>query len=409
MINLEERHEDILRVIKQLDISPTMFKNANEKYHAIANYLTDVGIDAEIYPQGSFAFGTVVRPSVKDQNACYDLDFVCQIVGTRDNTSPSDLRIKIKDALESSDRYGGKLTVWPECFTIEYADINGIGFNIDIVPATDDSLSHKAELSSKSVRPDLIPTSVVIPRESEAHSYRWITNNPLGFLAWFNEINMPFLQYNQEYRRQKFFYENAREFASVKDIPNALDRSSIQRVIQIMKYHRDNYYLHLKDGDDIKPISAIITMLVASISKSANPSLDVFELLNFVLSELNIYSLQQTLSPYEFRVKYGNRSILHRDENKKWILQNPANPEDNLADKWNQNSRIPEMFFRWITACKNDLIVALELHDEGFRTAAENAFGSQTIQHIWGDKYKPASKSEPRPITNNTKPYCCEK
>ncbi len=76
MINKPERQQDIIRLVQSLDISPTMHKNAVEKYRALANYLEENGIDAEIYPQGSFALGTVVRPSANDANAKYDLDFI---------------------------------------------------------------------------------------------------------------------------------------------------------------------------------------------------------------------------------------------------------------------------------------------------------------------------------------------
>lgn len=86
-----------------------------------------------MYPQGSFAFGTIVRPNAKDPDASYDLDFICQVKGNRASISPSELRKKIENALTSSGIYGGKLTVYEECFTVEYADINGVGFTIDIV------------------------------------------------------------------------------------------------------------------------------------------------------------------------------------------------------------------------------------------------------------------------------------
>ena len=61
MINKQERQNDILSLISQLDISPTMYKNAAEKYHTLASFLKSYGIEADIYPHGSFAFGTVVR------------------------------------------------------------------------------------------------------------------------------------------------------------------------------------------------------------------------------------------------------------------------------------------------------------------------------------------------------------
>ncbi len=46
MNNTYERQKDILKLISQLDISVTMYKNADEKYHAVAKFLEDCGIDA---------------------------------------------------------------------------------------------------------------------------------------------------------------------------------------------------------------------------------------------------------------------------------------------------------------------------------------------------------------------------
>lgn len=56
MKNIPERQKDILSIISSLDISPTMYKNAVEKYSAITKFLNDYGIDADMYPQGSVCF-----------------------------------------------------------------------------------------------------------------------------------------------------------------------------------------------------------------------------------------------------------------------------------------------------------------------------------------------------------------
>lgn len=94
MKNIPERQKDILSIISKLDISPTMYRNAIEKYKAITSFLCDCGIDADMYPQGSFACGTVVRPSAKDPSASYDLDFICQVNGSKSEYAPSELRKK---------------------------------------------------------------------------------------------------------------------------------------------------------------------------------------------------------------------------------------------------------------------------------------------------------------------------
>ena len=56
----ESRQNEILQLTKKLDITPAMRKDAEGKYQAIATYLQSQGVECNIYPQGSFALGTVV-------------------------------------------------------------------------------------------------------------------------------------------------------------------------------------------------------------------------------------------------------------------------------------------------------------------------------------------------------------
>lgn len=404
MKNIPERQKDILSIIASLDISPTMYRNAVEKYKAITRFLSDCGIEADMYPQGSFAFGTIVRPNAKDPDASYDLDFICQVKGNRASISPSDLRKEIENALTSSGVYGGKLTVYEECFTVEYADINGVGFTIDIVPATEETYENKNRLIKKSRAPHLIDTAIAIPKHNGERNYSWLTNNPKGFRTWFDEINEPFLNSSRASYRQRLFEENRTVYASVEEIPHEMERSALQRVIQILKYHRDIYYSKFRDGDDIKPISAIINAVTAQISSQYNPNCNVFELLEFVLNELNIYARQQQLTFKQFADAYGNRAVLSRQDGK-WYISNPANPEDNLADKWNRDDRIPNYFFKWVKAARSDLIEALQLDDLQFRAAIENGLGSTSVSNVLGKKY--CSSIPPKPIISQTaaKPY----
>ena len=406
-MTVHERQKDILSIISSLDISPTLYKNAVEKYETITSFLVSCGIEADIYPQGSFAFGTVVRPNTKSSSPNYDLDFICQVSGDRDAFTPSELRKRIECALTSSNIYGGKLTVYNECFTIEYADINGVGFTIDIVPATAENIENKNRLIEKSASPELIETSIAIPRYNDYRNYDWLTNNPKGFKTWFDKINEPFLIASREAVRQHIFEENRTVFSSIDEIPSALERSSLQRVIQILKHHRDIYYAMRSDGESIKPISAIINAVVAQISQGYRPNCAVFELLDFILSEFNIYEQQQRLTPQIFAQKFENRSVITR-KNGVWWISNPANPEDNLANKWNSDSNIPIVFFKWIEVVKHDLVSSLQFEDlSKFRMAIENGLGNTVVSYVLGEKY--CKKIAPKPIVSSTaaKPYRC--
>lgn len=384
----------ILKIISQLDITPTMYKNAVTKYTSIAGYLENNGIEADMYPQGSFALGTVVRPNAKDPNAAYDLDFVCQLRITRNDLTAAELWKKVEDILTRSDLYGGKLVIYDKCLTIEYADVGSAGFSIDIVPAADENEENKMRLHSKCKNPRLIDTAIAIPKHCEKN-YNWITNNPKGYRAWFEDINTPFQDASRMQYRQMLFEENQSLYASVEEIPEELDRSAMQRIIQILKYHRDIYYSKFKNGNDIKPISAIINTIVARISSSVLASISIFDLLNYVMGEFAIYAEQQILTQEKFAERYQHKNVIGR-KNGKWIIENPANPEDNLADKWNQDASIPTHFFTWAKAVKEDLIDSLQMSDEDFRAKVETAFGQKAVANAWATKY---NKVAPKPIS----------
>lgn len=378
-MTLQNRRNDILRLIESLDIPPSLYKNAEEKYKAITKYLIEHGFDAEMYPQGSFALGTVVRPSKNNEDANYDLDFICQVKKARNETTATMLWRELKEVLENSP-YADKLTEYDKCFTIEYADINGIGFSIDIVPAADETFERKVKLRSESEHPELIGTSIVIPDTSRDRTM-WVTNNPKGYRAWFERINEPYRAYSQLENRRALFESHPGVYASVEDIPVELERSSLQRVIQILKKHRDEYYFK---SNDKKPISAIIGTLVAKVAETLPPYLSVFELLEKVLDTLRTHS--------------RNDDMICK-KNGKWVIPNPTNPEDNLADTWNDATC--DKFFRWINQARVDLIDALNADESTFRSVMENAFGLWFIQKHWNDKYCPV---KPQPITPSAAP-----
>lgn len=398
-MSTKRRQDDILKIIENLDIPPTLFKNAVEKYNSIAKYLQSKGLNVEIYPQGSFALGTVIRPYTQDDNAAYDLDFICQVTDADKNSiSAEKLRSYIEGALDESGLYGGKLEICAECITIRYADINGIAFSIDVVPAVDESLQKKAMLVQKAQNPNLIETAIAIPKQVQ-ESYEWITNNPKGYKLWFDDINTPYLSNSRSFYRASYFEKYSHVFASVEDIPSELERSALQRVIQILKYHRNVFYSRHKDGDKHKPISAIINTIVTEIAKHANPAWDVYELLKYVVNEFNTYSLQLTMNETLFAQRYSDKTVISK-KREKWVIQNPANPEDNLADSWTDETA--QIFFKWITNLQSDLIESLNLSDEDFRICVENALGEPAVKKTWGEKYKGIKK--PTIITSSISP-----
>ena len=402
-----DRQKDILQIIENLDITPTMYKNAVEKYAAVASYLESHNIKADIYPQGSFALGTVVRPTRGNSDG-YDLDFICQLQATRTQIAPEAVWNMVKDAMVSSDLYKEKLTLNQngiKCITIEYAAVGEFGFSMDIVPAVDESLARKIELKAKSTVPQLLETAIALPYQDYA-GFTWATNNPKGYRAWFEGINSPFVDACRDSYRKQLFLEHTYVYNSVEEIPDELIRSSLQRVIQILKYHRNVYYGKISDGEEIKPNSAIITTIVANIAKSAPQNISTFELLKMVLLDLDIYAKHQTMSNTDFIKMYGEKKNISRNSGR-WFIENPANPEDNLADHWNTDARIPREFFKWASTVREDLLDSLKCDDTFFRTKIEAAFGRKQVSQVWGNRYCATS---PKPISNVTiaKPWSCQ-
>lgn len=390
-----ERQQDILKLITDVDITPSMFKNAESKYKALSDYLgRHTELNTNMYAQGSFALGTVVRPIKDGKDADYDLDFICEVNRDREEISASELRSIIEKALSDVELYGGKMEAFDECITIHYAEENGVGFSIDIVPAVHESWKTKKRLAGKTNRLDLIEESIAIPMGAKGR-YEWHTNNPKGFKKWFDEINKPFLEYSKSNER-KVIFETAGFYNTVEEIPEGMLHSSVQRVIQILKRNRNLFYQKFYD---LKPNSAIINVIVAKVASECNSDIGVFDLLERVFVELSESNRNYNNIQYGDAI-WGSRIVSKRDKN--WYIANPANPEDNLADKWNEDPRIADKFFLWVEAARKDLIDSLELEDAEFRAILESAFGQAAVQNTLKEKYGAESAT---PITGVSKPW----
>ena len=82
-----------------------MFKNATDKYTALGEYLQSAGLKCDVFPQGSFSLGTVVRPYKNSEEVDYDLDVVCCIDRAKYDVQPKTIKNKVKDLLCQSVYY----------------------------------------------------------------------------------------------------------------------------------------------------------------------------------------------------------------------------------------------------------------------------------------------------------------
>ena len=167
-VQVAPRELDFLleRVAEALQLTPTQYQSAVEKYQAVGRWLSAsesplAALHPAIYPQGSMALQTTVRPLRRME---YDLDLVCEVRPTR--ASAMELFNTVYARLHENGTYRPILEKKNRCVRLNYAG----NFHLDIIPAQPD--------------PPRPPMSVVVP---DRKLQDWSPSNPRGYAAWFHD------------------------------------------------------------------------------------------------------------------------------------------------------------------------------------------------------------------------------
>lgn len=107
---------------------------------------------------------------------------------------------------------------------------------------------------------------------------------------------------------------------SVDQVPTYVIRTPLQKAVQLLKRHRDVYFM---DNDADSPISIIITTLAAHAYSG----------------EIDLYDALQHIRKMP--------QYIEKRDNKYWI-PNPTMTDENFADKWNESPSKAEAFQKWI-------------------------------------------------------------
>jgi len=329
----KELNEIIEELMSNLDITESQYKTAVRSYQAVGDYLASeqsalYPYNPEILPQGSFLLGTMIKPIQRDDEL--DVDLVCRLEGKNHDWSQFDLKKIVGARLKESLTYGKMLDKEKRrCWTLNYAE--STLYHMDILPAIVSvgykNILEKAyssrdyqEFENMAIR---ITDNHLIPEYStETNPDLWPKSNPFGYAIWFKNRS------DTGIRKAILLSE------SVTPLPDfQKNKVPLQRVVQILKRHRDLYY----HGDDDKPISIIITTLAAYAYKGENDITTAF---------LNVATSMDSYIEERYSEEHG-RYI-------KWI-GNPVNDEENFADKWPETPRKEKIFFEWINKLKKDL------------------------------------------------------
>ena len=335
MINKESQaqfDEIFNELSRNLDITATQYEKAVSSYQAVGKWLSDDNsklspYSPEILPQGSFLLGTMIKPVLNTDEL--DVDLVCKLSGKQPDWSQFDLKSIVGKRLKENETYERMLDdEGRRCWTLNYAD--SFNYHMDILPAIVSSgykLVLEKAFSMHDIQ-DINATAIRITDNQNENYYtdtnteNWNKSNPFGYAVWFQQ------QCKIPTRKTLFLSE------SVNPIPKFQeDKLPLQRVVQILKRHRDIMF----KGHEDKPISIIITTLAAkAYGKEVDTSLALFN----VVSKLRLM--------IEKRYSYEHGRYIE------WI-SNPVNDEENFADKWPENNEKRENFYNWLTKLESDL------------------------------------------------------
>ncbi|MCB1173733.1 MAG: nucleotidyltransferase [Leptospiraceae bacterium] len=357
--------EQLLQKIGQsLDLPPHISDQVAVHYKTVQKWICEGDyfkkFDILVYPQGSYALGTVNKPMLDGEE--FDLDFILEITDTQlgDPPTPSELRSQLLKRLRENANYAPKLHPKNRCAQIQFSG----QFHMDVIPAR---CRNQSSIDSRILIPD--------------HSLQdWTYSNPKGYIEWFEA------QCNKTVERVQFD-EHVTLSGEVEVEPLPAHETNdhkkpLQQAVRIMKHHRDLFFA---ENPEKKPISIILTTLAGKYYSGENT---VHGAIKQILSSIYSNLLSQTEIP---------------------TITNPSDKDENFAEKWIQTPVLYSVFKAYI----REFIVFWDqlenqLTDSNLRSLKEK-LGEDIVHREYnqldGSNSHRAKESSPIPvITNNAQP-----
>ena len=286
-------------VVDELDLPRRLQERAVAIYGDLGRWLVALDIDdnrrePDVYVQGGFALGVVIRPISETDD--YDIDLVYVRPIAKESTSQEQLKREAGDRLVAYQKHlcsmgkdAPRLVEKDRCWALEYPN-----FHVDVLPAipqfVDDPISTQLLISDRALR-------------------LWQETDPKAYIQWFIERS----------RLRSNFDETANR--KIEAVPRWEDKTPLQRAVQLAKRHRD---MHFADKQDCKPPSILIVTLAAQA-----------------------YQGEPTLAEAFCAVACRMRRQLEERGGHLWV-SNPVNASENLARKLALNSELTLEFITWL-------------------------------------------------------------
>ena len=324
---------------REVQITPTQFERAASAYRSVGEWLRKEGsslapYDPEVYPQGSMALRTTVRPLHDDE---FDVDLVCQMDGW--TAGPMDLHAALGARLTENETYVKMLEPKKRCWTLNYAG----DLHLDALPGRDD-------------RERPFDNSINVPDRKTPKE--WKPSNPKDFIEWFDLQSRPY------YRAME-----AKQQAPLPAPQPSDARDPLRRAVQLMKRHRDVRF----EGDpDNAPRSIVLTTLAAKY-----------------------YDGQESVGEALLTILRGIIGEIQAADGKPFLVRNPVNTDENFAEAWQENPEGYDEFVDYIERLTLDLqeLIRTPL-GEAFRKKGGHLFGIEVAKkaiEVYNEKHGAAA------------------
>lgn len=348
MTETQKATELLDTIIDQLDIPVFYYRKAADRHRSIGEWLCRsesrlACFQPHVSPQGSFRYGTVIRPlSIKAE---YDLDNVTTFVIAKTTITQKQLKHLYGDELRAYANAHNMLNPVEEmnrCWRMRYED--EVEFHLDSLPSLVEEPTVIAAIVGRGVPFHIAERAVAITDNRhplyEQITNMWPSSNPRGFARWFEQkartIALPRMRQLVEQR----FY------AAIEDVPPYEWKTPLQRSIQILKRHRDVMF---EQTPDLAPISMILTTLS---SHAYSGEADIFAATSNILDKMP---------------RYINQSYPR--------IPNPADPVEDYADKWKKKPELEKNFWLWHSKAKADFSkLTINLDEQKLQFSIRNMF-----------------------------------
>jgi hypothetical protein len=343
------------QIAEGLDITETQFNNLVRSYNAVGKYLEEddsfKAYRPVVTPQGSLRLGTIIQPITEGGDI--DVDLVYRLNGKSSIWTQKDIKQLVGKRLKDHGTYSGMLDKEEgrRCWTLLYRQDSENAkerYHMDILPSVSDSEFNRRyeSIRIREYSPQTIDQIAIRITDNKEPNYgrstditEWLKSNPDGYALWF------------AHRCKSVTEKRENLFEAVMPIGKYVkEKTILQRIVQILKRHRD---IMFKDDED-KPISIIITTLAG---RSYNGESSLLEGLYNVIGSME--------------------SHIKRNPNGEFVISNPVNPEENFADKWPTHPKRKENFFKWLRQVKSDVENIMNARGLQLRENVGSAFGEE--------------------------------